>query len=33
MAKNAGLHCIGIELVKGSSLGLKLYERQKNKCE
>jgi hypothetical protein len=29
MTKNAELHCIGIQLVKDSSLGLKLYKRQK----
>jgi hypothetical protein len=29
MAENAGLHCIGIKLVKGSSLGLNLFKRQK----
>jgi hypothetical protein len=31
MAESAGL-CIGIRLVKDSSLGLKLFKRQKNKC-
>jgi hypothetical protein len=31
MAENAGLLNIGIKLVKGSSLGEKLYKRQKNK--
>jgi hypothetical protein len=31
MAESAELHCIGIKLVKGSSLDLKLYKRQKNK--
>jgi hypothetical protein len=31
MAENAGLLCIGIKLVKDSSLGLNLYKRQKNK--
>jgi hypothetical protein len=31
MAENAGLLYVGIKLVKGSSLGHKLYKRQKNK--
>jgi hypothetical protein len=31
MAENAGL--TGIRLVKGSSLGQRLYRRQKNKYE
>jgi hypothetical protein len=31
MAENAGLLYIGIKLVKGSSLGQKLYKKQKNK--
>jgi hypothetical protein len=31
MAGSAGPHCIGIKLVKGSCLGLRLYKKQKNK--
>jgi hypothetical protein len=31
MAENAELRCIGIKLVKGSSLDQRLYKRQKNK--
>jgi hypothetical protein len=31
MAENVELLYIGIKLVKGSSLGQKLYKRQKNK--
>jgi hypothetical protein len=31
MAESAGPLSIGIKLVKGSSLGQKLYKRQKNK--
>jgi transposase InsO family protein len=31
MAESAKLLCIGIKLVKGSSLGHKLYKKQKNK--
>jgi hypothetical protein len=31
MAGSAGLHCIGIKLVKDISLDQRLYKRQKNK--
>jgi hypothetical protein len=31
MAESAGLHCIGIKLVKGNSLDQRLYKRQRNK--
>jgi hypothetical protein len=31
MAESAGLHCIGIKLVKDSCLGLRLYKKQRNK--
>jgi hypothetical protein len=31
MAESVELLCIGIRLVKDSSLGLKLFKRQKNK--
>jgi hypothetical protein len=30
-AESAGPHCIGIKLVKGSSLALNLFKKQKNK--
>jgi hypothetical protein len=31
MAESAGPHCIGIKLVKGSCLDLRLYKKQRNK--
>jgi hypothetical protein len=33
MAENAGLLYIGIKLVKGSTLGQKLYKGKKNKYD
>jgi hypothetical protein len=31
MAESAGLHCIGIKLVKDSYLDMRLYKKQKTK--
>jgi hypothetical protein len=31
MVESVGLHCIGIKLVKGSCLDLRLYKKQKKK--